>query len=336
MSISNLDPVLIIGGSGIVGSTAATTLRRLQPDLPLVIGGRDLAKADGVARKVGRATAVPVDLLRPDLALPEDARFSAVVVFVKDETLNSLRYAQRHGLPHLSVSSGVFEVGPEMALFIHAPARAPVLMASNWLAGAATFPALLLAKELRTVETIEIAAVLDEEDMGGPAAFADFERLTTAAPHALILKGGRWLWAKGDEAVRRVVDVDGVEIEARAYSPLDVLSLASATDAHSVRFDLVYGQSASRRRGERFSTEIVIEIEGRRPDGSHGRRRWDLVHPDGQAPVTALGVAVAVERLLGLAGGAPVGPGLYLPEVLIEPGYFLRRLQEAGMRLTTR
>lgn len=336
MSISNLDPVLIIGGSGIVGSKAAATLRRFHPDLPLAIGGRDLAKAEAVARQVGGAEAVPVDLAHRDLALSADTRFSAVVVFVKDDTLNSLRYAQAHGLPHLGVSSFVFEVGPEMALFIHAPARAPVLMASSWLVGAATFPALLLAKEFRTVDAIEIAAVLDEEDMGGPAAFADFERLTTAAPHALILENGRWLWAKGDRAVRRVVDVDGVEIEARAYSPLDVLSLASSTDARSVRFDLVYGQSASRRRGERFSTEIVIEIEGLRTDGSHGRRRWDLVHPDGQAPVTALGVAVAVERLLGLAGGAPVGPGLYLSEVLIDPGYFFRRLQEAGARLTIR
>lgn len=331
MGANAVSPVLIIGGSGIVGAKAAAALRRLHPDLPLAIGGRDVAKADAVARQVGAAVALPVDLGRVDLGLPADPQFSAVVVFVKDDTLNSLRYAQAHGLPHLGVSSGVFEVGPEMGLFIHRPARAPVLMASNWLAGAATFPALLLAKEFRTVDAIEIAAVLDEEDMGGPAAFADFERLTTAAPSALILENGRWLWAKGDQAVRRVIDVDGVEIEARAYSPLDVLSLASATDARSVRFDLIYGQSASRRRGERFSTEIVIEIEGEAPSGNRARRRWDLVHPDGQAPVTALCVALAIERLLGLAGGPPARAGLYLPEVLIDPAYVVRRLEEFGM-----
>lgn len=44
-------PVLIIGGSGIVGSQAARTLRRLHPDLPIAIGGRDLAKAETVARR---------------------------------------------------------------------------------------------------------------------------------------------------------------------------------------------------------------------------------------------------------------------------------------------
>eukprot|EP01035_Chromulina_nebulosa_P012254 gene12254-16342_t len=39
-------PVLIIGGSGIVGAQAARALRRLHPALPIAIGGRDMAKAN--------------------------------------------------------------------------------------------------------------------------------------------------------------------------------------------------------------------------------------------------------------------------------------------------
>jgi hypothetical protein len=38
-----------------------------------------------------------------------------------------------------------------------------------------------------------------------------------------------------------------------------------------------------------------------------------------------------VERLLGLAGGDKVEPGLYFPESLIEPAYALRRHREFGM-----
>jgi hypothetical protein len=60
------------------------------------------------------------------------------------------------------------------------------------------------------------------------------------------------------------------------------------------------------------------------------------VHPAGQAPLTALGVALGLERLLGLDGDEPVAPGLYLPEVLIDPAYFVRRMTESGAHVETR
>jgi short subunit dehydrogenase-like uncharacterized protein len=109
--MSNSKPVLIIGGSGVVGSLMARTLRRLHPPLPIAIGGRDSARAEAVAAAVGNAHAVAIDLDRPDLGLSEDATYAAVVLFVKDDTLNSLRYALAKGIPHIGISSGTFEIG---------------------------------------------------------------------------------------------------------------------------------------------------------------------------------------------------------------------------------
>lgn len=330
MSTTTTAPVLIIGGSGIVGSQAAQTLRKLHPDLPIAIGGRDLAKAQTVAGSLSNAEAVAINLERADLGQPDGKAFSAVVLFVKDETLNSLKYAQAHGLPYVSVSSGVFEVGPEMAHYIHKPNSSAILMASTWLAGSATFPTLQAAGDFSRIDEITIAVVLDEQDMGGPAAFADFERLTQSAPNPLTLKNGKWRWIKDEEATRRFTDIDGKEIEASAYSPLDVLSLGVATGAQSIRFDMAYGESASRRRGEPFSTEIVIEISGQRKTGEETTARLDIVHPQGQAPLTALHVALAAERLLGLSGGEKVAPGLYFPDGLMEPDYVIARMKEFG------
>ncbi|MBW8808314.1 MAG: hypothetical protein JF591_05670 [Lysobacter sp.] len=102
MNANALKPVLIIGGSGVVGAQGAQALRRLHPELPIAIAGRDLARAEAVAATLGHAQALRVDLQRADLGLPEDAQFSAVVLFVKDDTLNSLKYAQRHGLPYVA------------------------------------------------------------------------------------------------------------------------------------------------------------------------------------------------------------------------------------------
>jgi hypothetical protein len=226
---SSKAPVLIVGGSGIVGSLTARTLRRLFPDLPIAIGGRNAARAEAVAAEIEHAVATTVDLERPDLGQPEKSSYSAVAIFVKDHSLNSLRYAQAKGLPYVSVSSGTFEIGPEVSLFVHHSGSAPVLMASQWLAGAAVFPALHFASAYERVETIQIGAVLDEEDMGGPAAYADFERLTGVVPAALTVKDGKMLWVVGKEAKGRLRSVDGVELETQAYSPFDIISLAAAT-----------------------------------------------------------------------------------------------------------
>lgn len=330
MHKAQTNPVLLIGGSGVVGSQTAAMLRGFYPDLPIAIGGRDLARAESVAAGIPDTTALRIDLDRRDLGLPAEARFSGIAVFVKDATLNALRYAQDHGLPHISISSGVAEIGPEVALFIQNPQAAPVVLGSTWLVGAASYPALQFAQAFKSIDRMQIAVVLDEQDMGGPAAFADFERLTQFGPMALFVTDGKWHWASADDAARIVTESDGRETKADAYSPLDVLSLANITGARTIRFGLIYGQSASRRRGEPFSTEIVFEIEGETRDGARARKRYELMHPRGQAPLTALGVSLALERLLGLDGRAPVGPGLYLPERFVDARHAVERLKAIG------
>ncbi|MGP3592751.1 hypothetical protein [Vagococcus sp. WN89Y] len=42
-----VDPVLLLGGSGAIGHQAARALRAIYPDIPLMIGGRNLARAQG-------------------------------------------------------------------------------------------------------------------------------------------------------------------------------------------------------------------------------------------------------------------------------------------------
>ncbi|PTL77238.1 saccharopine dehydrogenase [Vitiosangium sp. GDMCC 1.1324] len=337
MSANTKKPVLFIGGSGVVGSRATRALRRLQPELPITIGGRDLLKAEALAQEIGGADTVKIDLEREDLGLPEESSFSAVVVLLKDPSLNSMKYAQAKGVPYLSFSDFVFDIGPEVALYIQKPTSAPILMLGHFLGGTAVLSTLYFAREFRTVHAIEIGAVFDEEDVGGPVAQGDMERLTTkGVPNPLILKDGKWLWASGADAERRFTDVDGTERQGRAYPLLDVVSLAAATDARSIRVDGAVKEAASRRRGEGPSHEVVIEISGELRDGTTGSIRHELVDGDVHSGLSARGVALAVERLLGLAGGPPVAPGLYHPEGLLDPAYVVERLKEFGTKITRR
>src|SRR5688572_5850954 len=85
MTNSSKPPVLLIGGSGIVGVHAARALRKLAPGLPIAIAGRDATKAAAVAGDIGGpTTSLAVDVKRDDLALPAGSAFSAVLVLVKD------------------------------------------------------------------------------------------------------------------------------------------------------------------------------------------------------------------------------------------------------------
>lgn len=322
--------VLIIGGSGFVGAQTAQALRQLYPDLPITIGGRDLKKAEAVATTLGAADAAVIDLDRRDLGLDAERQFSAIAMFVKDHTLNSMRYAQDKFIPYVGVSTGVYEMGPEVALFAHRPNASAILMNSTWLAGAALLPALHFIKAFDRVESITLSAVLDPRDMGGPAASADFDRLLMAAPQTSYLKDGKWTWTTEADKKRVVRMTNGVELPATPYSPFDLLSLSAATAARNLRFDFALGQPDE--TSPDIVAEIIIDIDGEK-NGKPHQARHVLSHPEGQAPVTAAGVAVAVERLAGLDGKAPPAPGLYFPELLIVPEHMIARLMQFGMRI---
>ena len=323
------DPILLIGGSGAIGRQAARSLRAAHPDVPLLVGGRDLAKSAEAAVEVGHAEGVVLDPAADDLGLGDRA-VSAVAVFYMDHRLAGLRFAQARGVPHLSISSGVFEIAPEVATYMHKPAAAPVVLGYEWLVGATTVPTLAFARAFGQVHDIAIGALVDEQDGGGPAVAADFERLTRMMPAALTRCDGAYIWREGDAAQAGFRAVDGTPMAASGFSSVDVVGLAAATGAPNVQFNLVNGVSSTRRRGGPMSTEIVIELAGEDQAGKPLRTRHAVVHPEGAAPLTALGIAMLLERLIGLDGDPPTPPGLYFPYQLLEPTAYLARLEATG------
>jgi len=325
----SLKPILLIGGAGVVGRWTARLLRAAHPEAPLLIGGRTLAKVKEAAAEVGHAEGVVLDLAAEDLGLGERP-VSAVAVFFTDERVAGLRFAQARGVPHLSISPGIIELGPEVAAYIHQPAAAPVVLGTEWLVGATTVPTLAFVKEFGRVHAITIGALLDEQDAFGPAAEADLERQTKTMPAALTRRDGAYVWRVGDEAKATFRAVDGTEMEASAFSPYDVLGLATATGAPNVQFNFALGVSSTRRRGERMSTEIVIELAGEDKAGRPLRTRHAVVHPEGQMPLTGLGVALVLERLIGLDGRPATPAGLYFPYQLLNSTAYFARLEAIG------
>jgi hypothetical protein len=149
-------------------------------------------------------------------------------------------------------------------------------------------------------------------------------------PAALARRDGAYLWRVGDDAKARFRAVDGTEMEATALSPYDVVGLATATGAPNVQFNLALGVSSTRRRGDPMSTEIVIELAGEDHAGRPLRTRHAVVHPEGQMPLTGLGVAMVLERLIGLDGIPATPAGLYFPYQLLDPTTYFARLNQIG------
>ena len=321
--------VLILGGSGQAGSGTAALLRRWHPTLPLTIAGRDLGRAQQVADDLGTATAATVDLRRADLGLPADNNYSAVVATLWDSHLNGLHYAQQRGLPYFSISSGLLEIAPEVVAGAQRASAAPILMASHFCAGSIVLAVLHLAREFERVDSVRIGAILDEQDTGGPAGAADLERWAIAGSAGLVRRDGVFTWVPETDAQTEVPGIDDVPVAGQTIAILDVPSLALATGAPNVHFDFAVGESAGRRRGESPSMEVRIDLEGVGPAGTPIKTSRYLVHPDGQRPVTAAGIALGVERLLGLQGEA-VSPGVHTPESLIDSAYAVERMVELG------
>lgn len=326
-----IHPVLMLGGYGSLGSRVTRLLRGLHPQLPITIVGRDTAKAAALAAEVGNAAIARVDLDRADLGLPGDAPYGIVVTALRDLSLNTLRFAQARGIPYVALSDGVFEIGPLVARYVHHPAAAPIVMLGHGMGSVPTLAALYLARGFSSVDAIELGLLFDPEDPLGPASAVDMERIGRVGPAPLLLRGGRWTWG-GDGAVRAFASVDGTAHAGEAVGLMDVLSLSS-TAAASIRVDFAEGITASRRRGEPASHEVMIDIVGERADGASGRFRYALVDPEGYAALSARGVVVVIERLLGLAGGPPPGPGLYLPEMLVDPAHLVDTLQRLGIHI---
>ncbi|MCC5653494.1 hypothetical protein LC609_27615 [Nostoc sp. XA013] len=327
-----LEQVLFAGGSGLVGHAAVRWFRQRYPGIPVLIGGRNLQAAGEVAQEVGAAEAVAIDIDKPRLGLGDDVAVAAVVMLAPEAGLKGMSYAQDLGVPYLNINAALTESGPELALFAHRATAAPVVLASHWMAGAATFLALNSAKGFEIVQSIRLGAIVDEKDPVGPAALEDMERVHGAAPPAMVFEGGRRVWLFGDAAKGKFKSVDGRSLDATAFSTFDTVSLHAATGAPDVRFDLVNGESSSRRRGGEAATEIVVEIEGE-ADGRTKHSRSMLEFKHGTASLTGLSVVLSLASVLGFNDRSPARPGLYLPELLSDTKWFLDELRSAGVTI---
>lgn len=322
--------VLVVGGYGLVGGWISRHLLSAHRDIDVVIGGRHPEAGAELASELG-ASVARIDIDDATAGLADLGPVDLVVSALQDPDDNLLMAAVRAGAAHIGIVRKVDTVGPT-AIAASLLARRPALVLGHWQAGITTLAALATAQEFDRVERIEMAGLFDYADPTGPMTANDSSAFFTKA---LVRRDGRWERIGQADNIRTVERGPLQSFQAQPMGVLDVPGLVAATNARDVRFDLGTGDSAGTTAGGPASHEIYIDIWGRDKQGDSESRRTVVSDPMGQAHLTALGVLVGAERVLGLDGKASPKAGLIFPEGTIDPQRAVTRLREFGVRIET-
>lgn len=316
-----------------VGRAAIPWFRRRHPRVPVLIGSCGAQWAQSAADPALGVRAVVLDVDRPGLGVEDDLRVSAVVMLVPDRGAHGQRFAHDRSIPYLGIGDGLVEIGPSTALFARRAKTSAIVLGSHWAAGAGVFLALEAAERFEQVSSARIAALLDEDDLAGSVALEGVNRLDVVAPAAMAFEDDRMTWR--DSSFPGIVEaIDGRRVPTHPYSPFDVIGMRAETDAPDVRFDLATGVSSRRASGGEPAAEIIVEVTGR-SGGATTRVRSTLEFPSGHASLTGLVTTLTVSAALGLEEAPGLRPGLYFPETVAEPGWFLEELRAAGATIAS-
>ncbi|MEQ9899839.1 hypothetical protein ABRP59_09380 [Pectobacterium punjabense] len=321
-------PFLVIGGYGAVGSHLVSLLNQFLPELPVVIAGRNAQKAREAASRFSNTTGIVVDIQRADLGLDSQAQFSGIALLTNDLSTLPAEYAISQGIPYTSIATQLNHIAPKLALYLNHLSACRVLIQDTSFAGALISAGIHCTKNFRSVEQIKVGVLMDENDLGGPASMADFDDFAQKEA-GLVLEHSQWKVPRNGDEQQKYTLSDGSSFTASSLPGFDAAELAQMTKAHSVRVDLVVGQSPGSLKGGKPSVEILYEIDGILSSGQRESAAFQLTHPEGQSYLTAVGVAVGIESMLMNSEKT----GLYLTSQKINPELMIERLEQTGARL---
>ncbi|WP_169086666.1 hypothetical protein [Paenibacillus sp. PL91] len=321
--------LLIAGGYGIVGSAIAQHVRRINKDVKIVLAGRNPDRGSALAKELGNANTAYLDLENLN-GLDNLGEIDLIVAALQDPADNLIQLALEKGIAHIGITKLADEVAPFTFAALRTPPKRPIVPLGHSQSGVMTLVALKTAESFSQIDSIELAGLYDDCEEMGPMTVGDSDSFID---RALVRKVGKWIWIDAIKHPRHVQITDGSTLEGLPMGLLDVPSLAASTGAPNVRFDFIQGESIGTRAGGQASQDLYIEIEGILKSGQPGKRRTVVSDPKGQAHLTALGVLVSIERILGLDGKPAAAGGVYLPETLVSVDEAIARFEQFGVRI---
>ncbi|MEM6453051.1 MAG: saccharopine dehydrogenase [Cyanobacteria bacterium P01_D01_bin.105] len=350
--------ILIAGGYGIVGRQVATLIRQRHLELPLVIGGRNLEKAEALASELGNARGIQLDVEQPNPLQGE--QLQAVVAVVNDPHDYLLKDTVKQGIPYLDITRWPERFRESIADLSGKTLNAPVLLASGWMAGVASVVAAAAAKAIQKPERIDISVLFSLKDKSGPNSVEYMDRLAT--PFESMVEGRlKQVFPYTDS--RTVTFPGGYTTPVYRFDTPDQLTLPQTTGAKTVAARIAFDDAFSTNflrflarsgiwkliSGERFtplrrsllynpgsgaSHEIHIAVADDDEHGLSSVVNATIADPQGQTHLTALGALVQLERLLGLDGALPPAPAILYPDTNPQIEHVRQVLSQFGVKVS--
>ena len=349
------DAILIVGGYGVVGGQVTRLIRQRHPDIPLLIAGRNVAKAETLANELNTAHAVFIDTEQP---APLNGLLPRAIVAVTNDPHDYLfQEALKAGIAYLDITRWTERLRStvDTAEAIHAP----VLLSSAWMAGIPALISAAIAQHLTRVDSIDISVLYRLKDKSGPNSIEYMDRLVT--PFTIMLEGElKQVYPLTDP--RNVTFPSGYKSNVYRFDTPEQFTLPTTTGARTVSVRIAFDDMLSTRAlvfltrtgiwklisGKAFKSlrqkilynpgsganhEIVIEVLGTEGDAQQKSIRATVSDPKGQAHLTAVGALIQLERLLGLDGEPPPLPAIVYPDTAPCINFALQFLVEHGVSI---
>ncbi|QNK61137.1 hypothetical protein H7F33_11170 [Pedobacter sp. PAMC26386] len=322
--------ILIVGGYGMVGSNIARLIRQADKHIELILAGRNPQNGISLAKELNHSETAYINL-EEGFNLSEFKKIDLIISAVDDHSNILRETAILNGIACIAVSELADQISPTAFLGLHKTIVAPIVYAGHWQAGLLTLMVKQQADKFSQIETIELAGLYDPKDSVGPLVANE---VSGFVGEALIRKGGNWLSLQAKENPRTIDLHNHLSAIGYPISTLDVPSIAAFTSAKNIRFDFIIGKSIGTSKGMDASHDLYITIDGTLLSGEKRKLSTIVSGPKGNSHLTAVGVYLITEKLLGLNGQSEqkIG-GLYLPETIISTHDISKRLKEFGIEI---
>jgi len=321
--------ILIVGGYGQVGSNIAHLIRKSDSAIELILAGRNPQKGELLAKELTHAETAYIDL-EEGFNLTQFREIDLIISALDDHSNILRETAILNGIACITVSELADQISTTAFLSLHKTISAPIVFAGHWQAGLLTLVVKQMASGFSSISHITTAGLYDEKDPVGPLVA---EEVSGFVGKALIRQDGNWQYVDSKNNARLINLYGGSSAIGHPMSTLDVPSIAAFTSARNIRFDFIIGESIGSSNGLTASHDLYIEIEGISSSGEPKKIRTIVSGPKGNSHLTAVGVYMIAERVLGLNGQtAHKTGGLYLPETIVSSDNIIRRLAEFGIQ----
>ncbi|MBD2815204.1 saccharopine dehydrogenase [Xenorhabdus sp. Flor] len=315
--------ILLVGGYGVVGHQVTKILNKYQPDLELIIAGRNIDKAQSLSESLTNSKSLFFDIEKP--ALPNGLKIDIVLALVNDPEDKLLYFAHQNNIAYVDITRWTerLQIALGKAIVMQNQKPSHMIFASSWMAGIVATFINDISHSFISIDSIDMSVLYSLNDKAGPDSVDYMDRL--AIPF-IVKNNGNYQKVLPFSDERMVLFGDGNYHKVFRIDMPEQFILPLITNAQTVAtrigFDnpksnqllsflvkkgiwkLLSGRRATSLRrkilynpGQGYKHQIRADIQGVDKNGHRKSVCFHLIDSEGQTHLTATGAAALVIQL---------------------------------------